>query len=99
MKLDDNATYEAFQFWWYAIAYGPARPVVAPRLETEERLRQKLAAISAAHEGGGRVLREPCALEFSLAEVIVLADRMGGTPWTPEARPHAKAALEALCSG
>jgi len=71
MELDDNPTYEAFQFWWYALAN--AEPKGPPeRLELEERLRWKLVAVSEAHAGGGRRLTRPCRIEFTGPEVLAL---------------------------
>ena len=102
MVLDDNASHEAFQFWWYALTLAPTRPGTPPsRLETEERLRQKLVAVSKPNAGGGRELREPCELKLAPEERLALLDRIeemmhGG--WLPAAVPHAEAARLLLVS-
>jgi len=97
MELDDNPTYEAFQFWWYALAN--AEPKGPPeRLELEERLRWKLVAVSEAHAGGGRRLTRPCRIEFTGPEVLALLERIAECSWTPEAKPHAEAAGVLLAS-
>jgi len=100
MRLDDNATFEAFQLWWYALTLGPARPATPlPRLETEEQLRQKMVAISQADPGGGRVLRKECELELTADERVALVELVARMEWSPEAAPHAAAAAGMLARG
>jgi len=101
MDLDTDATYEAFQFWWYALYYAP--PTKTPfRLEVEEALRHKLVSISAAKGDGGRVLQKECCVDLTTEERMALVERIGEMGarggWTPEAAPHAAAASRLLFS-
>jgi hypothetical protein len=94
--FNDNAAYEHFQFFWYALSFGGRLDSPHGRLKLEQDLRFKLAAISRENPDGGRVLWKPCSLEFSDEERLAIAECITGTSWTDAAFPAAVRALQFL---
>ena len=97
LTLDDNESFEAFQFWWYALTFSKRGEKSPARLLVEEKLRQKFASLSEqAPDGIGRTLREPCAVLLSADERVVLLEEMVNCEWREDVKPHVGNALRVL---
>lgn len=103
MRLDTDELFEAFQFWWFALAHA-ARPLNASpdRLDSEERLRAKLSVVSRSSDlgDGGRVpVSEKSELDLADEERLILAELVLATGWTEKARTPAISSLALLGLG
>lgn len=95
--FDSNKEFEYFQFFWYALEFAKREGYGVFRLRTEELLRHRLAAISKPlPDGIGRILKEPCMLNISTDEKVILIERLQEVDWQPGAKPMAKEALRSL---
>ena len=90
-KLDDNATFEYFQFWWFSLVFGNNPSGV------EVPLKRRMIQVSEeSPDGVGRRLKEPVDFPLSNAERSALIERMGAIQWSEKASATARAATRFL---